>query len=642
MSDHTLLIREISRAPAHGTADRIVLREGVNVIVGPPNTGKSKWLRMLDYLFGDDGSPEDVFGEDLAEKYASVAMALQINGEDMKIQREWKKTGVLTKVSVNGQPLSRDQYCELLMKKLGIPMVHYPQGSPYGPRTWPTLGWRSLFRHVYRRQEFWSDLADKQPSGEQHASVLQFLGLAQNLFSEQFGYLVEKEKKVAELQLTRQQFVQLLQEVSREIIEEKELGVALTPESAEAAINRLKSEMDSVEGERTKMLASLLKEAVGTRQTSSDAQGTDFIRDAGERLTESQIESEKIFAAIRNTEGRISEMTEHKRLISDELCRLQRSRDAGEAFSALRITHCPACDRELDKRLSPDGVCYLCGRPTEPSDGESKSSINRLEFEVEQLQGEMQEADQLLAGLKQEEETLRLDAQRTSLKIQAIQQLLRPIRSVAASILPPEFTATNIKLGRLQERIEQLRRIRTALDRRSKISEQIAQVQSEIVTLQAEVEQLNKSVDFESAADDLGDGMNTYLNSIKAINPKSWTQAGVNVSLSDRALKLRVGRSPWHTKLGGTLTLYFLISYHYSLLSLCLRRASNYPGLCILDFPAELEDGSAVADKENFVLEPFINVLIQPDLQFGQVIAAGSAFERLPGAHRIELRHIWK
>jgi hypothetical protein len=642
MSDRAILIREISRVPANGLAEKIVFRQGVNVIVGPPNTGKSKWLRMLDYLFGDDGAPQEVFGEDLAEKYDSVWMTVHLNGEDLTVQREWKKPGVLTKVSVNGVSLTRDQYSELLMKKLGIPTVHYPQGSPYGSRTWPTLGWRSLFRHIYRRQEFWSDLADKQPFSEQHASMLQFLGLAQNLFSEQFGFLVDKEKRVAELQQARQQFVQLLQEVSREIVEEKELGVGLTPESIEAAMVRLKSEMDSTEDQRAKLLATLLKDAVAPKNDSPDVEGTDLIRDAGERLTESQIDSEKIFGALRNTETRISEVDEHKKLISDELCRLQRSRDAGEVFSALRITHCPACDREIERRPSEDGSCYLCGRPTQALNEEIRTSAQRLDFEVEQLQGELEEAEELLASLKQEEEALRQEAHKTSVKIQAIQQLLRPIRSAAASILPPEITAANIRLGRLQERMEQLRRIRKALDRRSKISEQIAQIQTEIASLQSQVDALNKAVDFESAADDLADGMNTYLNSIQAINPKSWTQDAVSVSLSDKGFKIRVGRGPWDTKLGGTLTLYFLISYHYSLLSLRLRRTSNYPGLCILDFPAELEDGSAVADNENFVLEPFIGLLRRPELQQGQVIAAGSAFENLADAHRIELKQIWK
>src|SRR5687767_8750310 len=61
----------------------------------------------------------------------------------------------------------------------------------------------------------------------------------------------------------------------------------------------------------------------------------------------------------------------------------------------------------------------------------------------------------------------------------------------------------------------------------------------------------------------------------------------------------------------------------------------HYPGLLILDFPPELEDGSSVRDKENFILEPFVELLAQPEFENAQVIAAGSSFENLNGANRI-------
>ena len=50
----TLWVREMVRFPELGPEDRIVLTPGVNVLVGVPNTGKSRWLRMLDYVLGDD------------------------------------------------------------------------------------------------------------------------------------------------------------------------------------------------------------------------------------------------------------------------------------------------------------------------------------------------------------------------------------------------------------------------------------------------------------------------------------------------------------------------------------------------------------------------------------------------------------
>jgi hypothetical protein len=53
-----------------------------------------------------------------------------------------------------------------------------------------------------------------------------------------------------------------------------------------------------------------------------------------------------------------------------------------------------------------------------------------------------------------------------------------------------------------------------------------------------------------------------------------------------------------------------------------------------------MEDGSTIADKENFVLEPLIS-LSSSSSQSVQIIAAGSAFQGLAGARRIELATRW-
>ncbi len=90
------------------------------------------------------------------------------------------------------------------------------------------------------------------------------------------------------------------------------------------------------------------------------------------------------------------------------------------------------------------------------------------------------------------------------------------------------------------------------------------------------------------------------------------------------------------------LTLYFVIAYQYSLLALGNRSGRHFPGLLLLDFPAQLEDGTSVADKENFVLEPFLKLCGQLGENCGQVIAMGSAFQNLPVATRTELTNVWQ
>jgi len=74
----SITLAKISRTPASVAEDELVFQSGANVLVGDKNTGKSMWLSMIDYLFADDDSAESAFGEDLANKYESVAAQLLV------------------------------------------------------------------------------------------------------------------------------------------------------------------------------------------------------------------------------------------------------------------------------------------------------------------------------------------------------------------------------------------------------------------------------------------------------------------------------------------------------------------------------------------------------------------------------------
>ena len=192
-----MVINEVSRSVGGEWRNHLVFEPGVNVIVGERNTGKTKWMETIDYLMGDEISAEQRATDDIFAKYDSARMVVIVNNTKMEVERRWRQEGVISKVYVNGEAISLKDYRTLLMDMLKIPIVHYPQGDPYGPRTWPELGWRSLFRHIYRRQRFWSEIADKQPESEQHACLMQFLGVAEKLFSQDFGNLVRQQKRIS-------------------------------------------------------------------------------------------------------------------------------------------------------------------------------------------------------------------------------------------------------------------------------------------------------------------------------------------------------------------------------------------------------------------------------------------------------------
>lgn len=640
MNNKTLIIKEITRSPQFGPEDKITFLPGVNVIVGPPNTGKTKWFQMLDYLFGQDKKPEEVFGEELTEKYDSVQMTIELAGEEVTIERRWKELGSRTKAFIDGEAYSVKDLWNYFMEKLEIPVLHYPQGNPLGSRAWSELSWRSLFRHIYRRQKFWTDFADKQPESEQHACLVQFLGIATHLFSEQFQELVSKEKQIMQLQSSKDQFVSMLQEVSKEIIDAKEVGVALTPQSIDSAIKRLNADMHVIEQKRNDVIIALLNDAVKSENDTESNIKKENVYHLAEQQAELNVNQEKILTTLQKTETRLKEITNYRTLISDELSRMQRAFDAGNILADLKITHCPACDREI-LRKDYFNECYLCHRSLESEEESVNSSAQRVQFELEQLTSELNETNDLIQHIEQDVRRLQKELANIENSIVRLEQLLKPTRSAVAAILPPELLTTDIETGRLQERLQQLERIKATLQRREKIADQILEIQKTLADLETAISAHNRQIDFERSGDTLADGMNTYLNYIKKTNPKSWTQAEVLFRLNDRKFNVKVGGNNWTSKLGGTLTLYFLISYHYALMSLVTHSQCNYPGFLLLDFPAELEDASSVADKENFVIEPFVTLLAQKEMGLAQVIAGGSSFENLEGANRIEFSKIW-
>jgi hypothetical protein len=303
-----------------------------------------------------------------------------------------------------------------------------------------------------------------------------------------------------------------------------------------------------------------------------------------------------------------------------------------------RKIYCPACDREVNKAHSGSGECYVCKQPFSST---AASGVERVQFEAEQLAGEATEMDELLGGLASEIEGLQKRLQALDQNIGHTQQLLRPVRLAAAAILPPELAIADMSMGRLQEKRNQLQRIKASLARRETLAQQIKKIQSDIDALSGSVAEQTSGVDYEGLGDRLSDGMNTYLNRLNASHKNAWVVGDVGFQLEERSFKIRVGKADWQTKLGGTLTLYFLLAYQYALLDLLRFPESHFPGLLLIDFPAELE-GTTVADKENFVIEPFIELLSQKEMEGCQLIAAGSSFVGLKGAERVQLSHVWK
>jgi hypothetical protein len=251
-----LIIEQIGRTRTDGQVEAIKLKEGVNAIVGPQNTGKSTWLRMLDFLMGETESVAAKFDEVVVEKYQAVSALMRFGDEVIELEREWTDEGRRSRTKLNGDHVNAGDVQQLFLERLGIPQLRYPQGNVLGSdRTWPALGWRSLLRHIYRRQDQWSELVPAQPESEQHACILQFLGLAEQLFSSDLSTLTDKRKRLAYLEMRREYFTELMQKLLPDLMADPDLSAGITPHAIENAAGRIEREANQLVERRSVVMA---------------------------------------------------------------------------------------------------------------------------------------------------------------------------------------------------------------------------------------------------------------------------------------------------------------------------------------------------------------------------------------------------
>lgn len=177
-------IERLTRATLSGVIEELEFRERLNFVVGPPNSGKTQWFRMLDFLLGDPEPFLNRFPSGDFAKYNKISATIHIGKSSFLIERDLYQVGLKTKVSVNDDRLDLKEFQHFLLQKLGYPIVRYPKGVSTLEQTWPELSFRTLYRHIYRQQRFWNDLADRTTPIETSACILQFLGLAKRVYSE--------------------------------------------------------------------------------------------------------------------------------------------------------------------------------------------------------------------------------------------------------------------------------------------------------------------------------------------------------------------------------------------------------------------------------------------------------------------------
>lgn len=634
MSRPYLSVSRIERRLSTGNVEELTFAPGVNLLVGRPNTGKTKWLQTLDFLLGDLGDHPFQGAEEtgLAEKYDAAAAHLVIGGEEVRVERRWKEPGAKTKVFVDGDAMAAKDFQQWLLAKLDIPLVHYPKGNPMSGQTWPELSFRTLLRHIHRQQRFWTDIADRQPEYEQHACLLQFLGLAERIYTDEYGELVGLRLEAERLKARRDQYGQTLEDLAREVLAEPSLTVSVTPATIAAAQGRLGETTRTLQERRAEILT-------GASDRALPPEHRGHVARLSEKRAALLVAHQDALVRLKAASERHEELRRYRADLADELDRIARAEDAGAVLADLRITHCPACDQTVPTSPPAPDHCFLCHQhlPEEPV-LEELGAV-RLRFERDRLTGELKEADSLLDVVDRDRKKLSAEVAATDEALLGIERELEPARTAVAALVQEEVSAIDVALGQLSERERQVGRIAAALEVGRDLTRRIEELEKRIEPLSDAVGEKLRSIDFGAAASLLEDGMNAYLSALNALRPDVWRHSPVQVDLTRSGSTIRVGARRWHTVLGGTDTLYFLMAYQFGLLALSDKAGCHYPGLSIIDLPGDIL-GEAVEDKENFIVQPFIELLGRDDYRGAQLIMTGASFKGLDGALFRRLSHV--
>ncbi len=616
------------------SVEELVLFKGVNLLVGEPNTGKTSWLRIIDYLMGSTKQPDHVMSPHVSNAYDSVGMTISIGDRRFELERNWRSPGGLTNVLVDGERLQADLFSDFMLDLLQIPLVHYPKGNPYAGYTWPALGWRSLYRHVYRREGSWSSVAAQQPDSEQLACMLQFLGVAEEIYSPEYGELVSARKERDRLEARKEQFSELLSTVTREIAATADPSLVGSTESVTAVLRGLDSRRRDLQDQR---LAS---------QLPSASQGDDALEEVAQLAhdrAQAVVRAVQLSEHLSTTRARARQIDEYQNQLLATLRRLKRARVAGNVLTGFRITHCPACDqpvRQTDAAVAA-GACFLCDRPLVSHQGDSEDPTTRLEFEIAQIKDEQNENRKLLADLRLREGELVSELTGQRKEVADFDARLEKYRTVSVAVDDEAVRRIDEEIGRLSEQMRQVASVNRLLAEREELEAQIASVSQRVEELATSVNSKVVSVDFDELGSLLTTGMSQYITKLNADAPR-WNLADpLAFSIRRDGFRISVGSSSWQSRLGGALSIYLLLAYHYGLLSLTGESGSRYPGLSILDFPPSLADVADVdrPDYESHAIAPFTDLAVtRPDIQ---VIAAGRAFGDLPGVNRIEFAHVY-
>jgi len=544
------------------------------LLTGPRNSSKTTTLKIIDYCLGDRDGVAEALGAAVEEKYQEVRLALTIDSATHTLTRTFT-FGQRGRVNVdNDLSLQANELSDWLLQKLGWPQLFIPLGlNPATAAQLVPLTFRTLLRHIYRREDSWTEFANKEQEYLRRAVISMFLGFAPQRYETAEYDLGRAQRELAAAEAVYRDIVSNTDDSVRALVQQLGLPPIVDTQSLEGVRRELRSRFDIIQAKRE----SLTSEAEQAVRSGSNVPGLDpGLPNELERASAEAASAAERTAALQKV---IEEHERSRALVESDISRLHRLVDAVELFDELPVRICPACEQAVDPERPHDAeTCYLCGQEVS---GDVRQ--RRAEREERALASELGDLAEAISHAREDLEKARLSettaaARRT--------QIARALHDTRAARLAPYVSALEdlaTDAGRIEQQLAALPALETIFSRSvaaRAAADSARQEVDRLLKLSSTEERTTSHITSRCAV--FAERMNEFVTSFQT---RVWVEGSVTISADD--LTFYVGTRPWHDSLGAEARVLFFMAYCYALLHLDrdLGGQACAPGVLLLDNP---------------------------------------------------------
>jgi hypothetical protein len=545
------------------------------VLTGPRNSSKTTTLKVIDFCLGGRNSVAEDLGAALEEKYVEFATDIAIDGTRHRLVRG-SGFGQRGRVQIDDEPQAPTpaELSDWLLRQLGWPQLQIPLGRNFTTATQQTpLTFRALLRHIYRREDSWTDFAIREQEYLRRAVISLFLGFAPQRYETAEFDLGRAQREWAAAMAVEADVLVSTEEAVRAIVTQLGLPPVVGPDNLDGVRAELTNRLMNARARRD----SLASEASDAAKIGDQAAGLD--PSIPKQLEEAAAQAADAAERAADLAQIVAEHERSLSLVEADTARMARLVDAVDAFDELPVRLCPACEQDVEPNRARDlSTCYLCSQPV-------SGDVRRRRAEREQraLASEHEDLTYALARARADLDEARIIERRAAERRTFLAKQLQDVRihKLAPFVAALEDLATEI--GHIEQRLAALPALSKILARRTVAEQATARARAEVDRLSALLDSERRSAaDITQRCSVFADYMNNFLQNFR---DQGWVPG--QVAVLPEELTFYVGSRPWDDNLGAEAKVLFFFAYSYALLRLTTASdaATCPPGVLLLDNP---------------------------------------------------------